>query len=124
MERTKGSQRKVPPPPPEQDDILPERIVGEEPISERELMEETNPRVVDPERRGDSYNVDPSAGRQDPYGEDLTGILPIEDEPRASDILPDQVRMMPGAPEEDEEAETARPHEEHRPIRPEDLPSR
>ncbi len=121
--RTKGGRPRAPPPPPDQDDILPERIVGEEPISERELMEETNPRVVDPERRGDSYNVDPSAERQDPFFEDLIGIPPIEDEPIAGDILPDQVRLMPGAPPEDEEIETARPHEEHRPIKPDELPS-
>lgn len=121
--RSKGGPKKAPRSPPDQDDLLPERVVGEEPINERALREELNPEVVNPERRGDSYNVDPSAEKQDPFDEDLIGIPPIEDEPVAADILPDQVRVMPGAPPEDEEAETARPRQEHRPLKPDGLPS-
>jgi hypothetical protein len=83
-----------------------------------DAREPDDPEAVDQ----DSGNLSGAALRADPYGEDITGIPPLEEEPHPDDILPDQLRRMPNAPEQNDEEITARPRDDFEPIRSEDLP--
>ena len=73
-----------------------------------------------PEERSDEGLLSEDALAADPYGEGLSGIPPLEAEPTAQDILPDQVYRR-GAESEEEEI-TARPASPPHPIPPEELP--
>lgn len=93
-------------------------MLGPLPDDELERMES------DPLRRSDVQNQSPLGLAADPYGEGLNA-LPYEEEPDApEDILPDSIRRMPNAPdEEDEDREvTARPREVAHPIMSNELP--
>jgi len=74
-----------------------------------------------PQERSDEGLLSEDALAADPYGEGLAGIPPLEAEPTAQDILPDQVYRR-GDPEPDEEEITARPASPPHPIPPEELP--
>lgn len=91
-------------------------MLGPLPDEELERMD------ADPERRSDVQNLSPLGLAADPYGEGLNSI-PYEQEPDApDDILPDQIRRMPGAEEEDERELTARPRDNVHPIMSDELP--
>lgn len=91
-------------------------MLGPLPIEELERMDS------DPDRRSDVQNLSPLGLAADPYGEGLNSI-PYEEEPDApEDILPDQIRRMPGAEDDDDRELTARPRESVRPIMSDELP--
>jgi hypothetical protein len=106
------------------DDILPKRVVGEEPIARDALDQVRGTPASDARARSDAGNLDQSALAADPYDEDLTGSPPIEQEPDSRDIMPDQIKAMPGAVDEDDDDReiTARPSQSIRPILPQELP--
>jgi hypothetical protein len=104
------------------DDLLPRRVVGEEPISDAVAKQVEAPMHAN-HQRADVYNLSAEALRADPYGEDLSGSPPLEDEPEARDLLPDQIQSeVPGAVGDDDVELTARSDREIRPIVPEELP--
>ena len=72
-------------------------------------------------------HVDPVTGQEEVNitDQDLAATPPLEEEPDFRDILPDQIHEFRrgGEEEEEEEAElTARPSEELRPFKKEELP--
>jgi hypothetical protein len=75
----------------------------------------------------DEADIGSAGNGADPYGGDLTGGLPapIEAEPEAEDLLPDQIARFPEGvtPEASEEERelTAQP-DERMPIEPSDFP--
>ena len=81
-------------------------------IAERDLTDESE-LETDEAIRGDPGLLSGAGQRADPYDEDLSGSPPLEDEPTADDILPDQIKRFESASEaEDEEREiTAQPKE-------------
>lgn len=115
----KSPDKNAPRPMTPDDDILPRRVVGEEPIAREALQDAANP--YQRGERHESYNA--SAEERDDLDGGTESIIPIEDEPRYTDIMPDQIqRMAGGAGDEDEEELTARPDREIRPIPPDELP--
>ena len=99
------------------DDILPRRVVGEEPIAREALQDAANP--YQRGERMESYNA--SAEERDDLDEGTESMVPIEDAPSYSDIMPDQIQRMAGSADNEDEV-TARPDREIRPITPDELP--
>jgi len=104
------------------DDLLPRRVVGEERISEEVRQVRANPERRPPLGQSDAYNLSPDAAAADPYGEDVSGEPPLEEEPTARDISPDHFEGLPDARSDDEADVDARPSRGLRPIRPDELP--
>ncbi|MDQ3264185.1 MAG: hypothetical protein M3Y59_11070 [Myxococcota bacterium] len=105
------------------DDILPRRIVGEEMLSRSVRDQVSSMRKERVPSESDVYNLSSDALRADPYGEDLTGIPPLEDEPENRDIMPDQIQEeAPGAQGDEDVELTARSQKQIRPILPDELP--
>jgi hypothetical protein len=72
-------------------------------------------------------HVDPVTGQEEVNitDQDLAATPPLEEEPDFRDILPDQIHEFRRGEEEEEEEETeltARPSEELRPFKKEELP--
>ncbi len=107
----------------EDDDILPRRIVGEEMLSRSVRDQVSSMRKERDPSESDVYNLSSDALRADPYGEDLTGIPPLEDEPENRDIMPDQIQdEAPGSLGDEDVELTARAQKQIRPILPDELP--